>query len=209
MFRVTKFATTVQRSVHMSFWTADGDAIIIGNLHGKAIERINVKRDKDGKITNLLFDKSATLGLGSSTEMVVQESATAFSGTNAYGRPLVGKVIKDYRANGLSELTPNGVCKQNGCSASVDGAEGGRVNNVPICPIVSSQNLVYITLGGGGLLIADATKTPMKIVGEYGRNVVYVQVVAAFKPMAKCTSTAAFCIRCWGGPVHVCSVGVR
>ncbi|MEA2079312.1 MAG: hypothetical protein U9P00_05555, partial [Pseudomonadota bacterium] len=45
-------------------------------------------------------------------------------------------------------------------------------NNVIICPIVSDNDNAYITFGGGGLLIADTTTTPMTIRGEYGQQVI-------------------------------------
>jgi hypothetical protein len=67
LFRVTKFNFgdgSSNRSVHMSFWSFDGFYITIANLNGKAVERINVIRDEDGTIVDLIFDKSATLGLG-------------------------------------------------------------------------------------------------------------------------------------------------
>ncbi len=42
---------------------------------------------------------------------------------------------------------------------------GERPDNAPICPITdSSSKLVFITLRGGGLFVADVTATPMKIV---------------------------------------------
>jgi hypothetical protein len=41
-----------------------------------------------------------------------------------------------------------------------------------ICPIPSSGNKGYVTLGGGGLVVADLNATPMSIVGEYGNEVI-------------------------------------
>ena len=40
-----------------------------------------------------------------------------------------------------------------------------------VCPIVSENDKVYITFGGGGLLVADSQTTPMTIVGEYDNQV--------------------------------------
>jgi hypothetical protein len=61
--------------------------------------------------------------------------------------------------------TPNGV----GCQA-----DGIRPDNAPICPIVdSSSRLGFVTLRGGGLLVVDATTTPISIVGEYDRATVH------------------------------------
>lgn len=168
LFRVTEF--TSGRSVHMSFWNSDGSAILVDNLNGKAIERINVSRDSSGTITALTFDKSASLGLGKAQEVVSE--ATFFYGSNAFGHPLLGGIEGDYTLADLGDLTPSGVCKENGCTG-IDGDKGGRPNNVPICPLVSLNDNLYVTFGGGGLFVADARSTPMKIVAEYGNNVVY------------------------------------
>jgi DNA-binding beta-propeller fold protein YncE len=48
-----------------------------------------------------------------------------------------------------------------------------RPDNAPICPIVSSSTLAFVTLRGGGLFVVDATATPMQIVGEYDRTNVH------------------------------------
>src|SRR5690606_29479847 len=72
----------------------------------------------------------------------------------------------------FGDLTQNGECKENGCGTGPDPANGGRPNNLVICPIPSSGNKGYVTLGGGGLIVADLTTTPMTIVGEYGNEVV-------------------------------------
>lgn len=85
LFRVTRLnygSTSSDRSVHMSYWSADGTALIVSNLHGKAIERIDVRRNADGTIIDLELNKSATLGLGKN--MSVAEEATFFGGENAF-----------------------------------------------------------------------------------------------------------------------------
>lgn len=178
LFRVTKFEYDAapggpRRSVHMSFWDQNGGKyILIDNLHGKAIERINVIRDENDDIVDLQFDQSATIGLGKN--MVVAEPALFFQGKNAFKNKLIGSVIGDYADADLGDLTPNNVCKENGCSSGDgNGAMGGRGNNLPICPITSANDFLYITLAGGGMFVADITTTPMKIVAEYGNNVVY------------------------------------
>lgn len=156
----------------MSFWSSDDSALIISNLNGKAIERINVIKDSTGKIIDLVFDKSATLGLGKN--MTVVDSATSFTGLNERGNQLIGTVSGNYDPDGIQDLTPNNVCKENGCVGGKTGAAGGRGNNAPICPIPSrNHNNLYITLAGGGLFVADLTTTPISIVGEYGQAVVY------------------------------------
>ena len=155
------------RSVHMSFWTEDGNAILVANLHGKVLERIDVVRDATGTITDVSFNRSASLGVAKAQE--VTSSATAFSGNNAFGNPLIGTVSGSYANADFGDLTPNGVCKENGCDG-VDGALGGRPNNVIICPIASEGGNAYVTMGGGGLIIANTKTTPMSIVGEYGNQ---------------------------------------
>lgn len=63
----------------------------------------------------------------------------------------------------LLKITPNGV---------VDITGGDRPNNVPICPIFSTNNNVYVTRGRGGLLVPKSNTTPIEIVGEYGNAIV-------------------------------------
>ena len=172
LFRATKFNYSDQsdRSIHMSFWTTDGSAVILANLHGKAIERIDVKRDKKHTITSLNFNSAASIGLGKG--MSVAEEAVYFKGNNAFGKPLMGGIIGSYSNADLDDLTPSGVCKENGCGGK-EAAAGGRSNNLPICPIPSTNGLVYVTLASGGLFILDSSTTPMSIVGEYGKGIVY------------------------------------
>lgn len=172
LFRVTGMSVgggSDVRSVHMSFWSDDGASILVANLHGKVLERIDVTRDANDTITDLVFNRSASLGVGKAQS--VSTSATVFSGENAFGNPLIGSVGGDYAQADFADLTPNGVCKENGCDG-VDGALGGRPNNVIICPIPSSGGNSFVTMGGGGLLIANTETTPMSIVGEYGNQVI-------------------------------------
>ena len=152
----------------MSFWSTDGSAILIANLHGKVLERINVTRDASDTITQLSFDRGASLGVGKGME--VTADATMFTGMNDHGNMLIGEIVGAYDSGAFGDLTPNGVCKENGCTSGDDGATGGRANNVIICPIASDNDHVYLTMGGGGLLVADLTATPMSIVGEYGNQ---------------------------------------
>lgn len=173
LFRVT--GTNVNggndvRSVHMSFWTLDGASIIVANLNGKLLERIDVTRNGSGKIKSAVFNRSATLSVGKS--MAITSGATVFSGKNAHNRKLIGSIGGDYSDADLGDLTPAGDCKENGCSDGPTAASGGRPNNVIICPIPSESGLAYVTMGGGGLLVADTGTTPMIIVGEYGNEVV-------------------------------------
>ena len=95
-------STKSTRNVHMSFWNSDGSAIIIHNLAGKAVERINVERDDDGKITSLTFDKSATTGVGKG--MSISEEATYYVGENAFGEKLLGSVTGSYDEADIGDI---------------------------------------------------------------------------------------------------------
>lgn len=173
LFRVTGTNVgggTDVRSVHMSFWSEDGSQIHIANLNGKILERIDVTRNGSGKIKSLTFNKDASLGVGKG--MVITSEATVFEGRNQHGKKMLGDVAGTYDAAALGDLTPNGVCKENGCATGVDGELGGRPNNVIICPVPSDAGLSYVTMGGGGLLVVDTFTTPMSIVGEYGNQVI-------------------------------------
>lgn len=66
------------------------------------IERIDVTRDKKGKIIDLVFNKSAGVYLGKDFSAV--EEATAFYGSNAFGNPLIGSVGGSYADAGKSYL---------------------------------------------------------------------------------------------------------
>jgi hypothetical protein len=105
--------------------------------------------------------------------MAVVEQATFFKGKNAYGNDLIGSVTGEHSPVGLQNLTPQGSCKENGCSEGPNGSRGGRPNNSVICPITSSADHIYATLTGGGLFIINAKTIPMSILSEYGREVVY------------------------------------
>jgi len=175
LFRVTEMSykkgevKKTTRSVHMSFWNGDGSAILIHNLSGKAVERINVERNDMGTITSASFDKSATVGMG--VDMQVATEASFFKGTNAYGNSLLGAVMGSYDRADLGNTTPTGTCKEDGCG---EGTDAGRPNNIPICPVMANDSgLVFNTLAGGGLLVLDSTKTPMTFAGAYGNDKVY------------------------------------
>ena len=60
------------RSVHMSLWDSTGSAIIIANLNGKLLERIDVTRNGAGKIMSASFNQSATLGVGKSMTVTAE-----------------------------------------------------------------------------------------------------------------------------------------
>lgn len=159
-----------ERSVHMSFWNSDGSALFVANLHGKLLERIDIVRNDQEEIIDAIYNKTASLGVGKGMEVL--ESAKVYRGKNAHNHDLVGQVAGDYDPNALADLTPSGDCKENGCAADNDASQGGRANNLIICPIISSLDHAYITLAGGGLLVADTTTTPMSLIGEYGSEVI-------------------------------------
>ena len=167
LFRVTEMTyakgedEATSRNVHMSFWNDDGSAILIHNLAGKALERVNVERDASGGITSLVFDRSATLGFGKA--MQVSKEASFYKGSNAFSKGLLGEVTGSYDEADLGDLTPTGACKEDGCTTATgsDGEDPGRPNNVPICPVMGKNGNAFNTMGGGGLLVADTTQTPM------------------------------------------------
>ncbi len=162
LFRVTR--SNLGRSNHMSFWNDDGSALLVANLHGRLLERIDITRDASGNITGANFNRSASL---STQGLTVTDDATAFTGTNAQGNALVSTVSGTYSEAGLAAETPNGNNKVDGTGSGVD---VGRPSGVLICPIVSDTDVAYITLAGGGLLVADTNSTPMNIVAEYNNN---------------------------------------
>lgn len=167
LFRATQTGTG--RTNHMSFWRFDGLAILVCNLDGRIVERIDVTRDADGTITGLTYNMSAALGVGKGQSTVVPPRV--YLGGNAINHPLIGSIQAG--SPDFGDLTPNGFCKENGCAAGPNGSAGGRPNNAILCPIPAYDNsLIYVTLAGGGLLVVDAAATPMAIVGEYGNEVI-------------------------------------
>ena len=120
LFRVS--GTSSGRSVHMSFWNSDGSALLIANLHGKVLERIDIQRDSQGKITGATFNQAAGLGVGK--DLQITEPAKVYLGNNAQGRPMIGAVTGTYSDAALGNLTPNGVCKENDCKTGPNGTKG-------------------------------------------------------------------------------------
>ena len=168
LFRVT--GTNIGRSVHMSFWSSDGSALLVANLHGKVLERIDIERNDSGKIISATFNKSASLGVGK--EMTITDEAKVYLGTNSQGNPMLGSISGSYEEADFGNLTPNGICKENECAEGSNAQPADRPNNVIICPITSDNDNAYITFGGGGLLIADLKTTPMQIIAEYDKQTV-------------------------------------
>ena len=168
LFRVT--GTNIGRSVHMSFWSSDGSALLVANLHGKVLERIDIERNDSGKIISATFNKSASLGVGK--EMTITDEAKVYLGTNSQGNRMLGRISGSYEEADFGNLTPNGICKENECAEGSNDNPAGRPNNVIICPITSDNDNAYITFGGGGLVIADLKTTPMQIIAEYDKQTV-------------------------------------
>ena len=94
LFRVTEMNTSAKRSVHMSFWKTDGSAIIVANLHGKVVERIDLERDSGGKIERAKFNRSASLGVGKG--MQVNSEATVFLGPNQHNTNMIGEIVGEF-----------------------------------------------------------------------------------------------------------------
>ena len=167
LFRATQ--TSTGRTNHMSFWRFDGLAILVCNLDGRIVERIDVTRDATGRITALTYNMAAGLGVGKGQTAV--EPPRVYRGNNAAGHSLMGSIQAG--TSDFGDLTPNGFCKENGCTSGPNGSSGGRPNNAILCPIPANDNaLVYVTLAGGGLLVIDSSTTPMAIVAEYGNEVI-------------------------------------
>ncbi len=163
LFRVTQTNGGLSgsgRSLHMSFWNADGSALLLANLHGRILERIDIDRDADGNITGANYNIGASLNVGAALSSI-DDSASAFNGNGMVPSGVTGS----YDAvAALGGSTPTGAARQ--------GSAEGRPVNVIVCPIVSNSGKVYVTFGGGGLLIADGASTPMNIIAEYDRTTV-------------------------------------
>ncbi|MFZ2507413.1 MAG: hypothetical protein WAW79_02920 [Steroidobacteraceae bacterium] len=49
-----------------------------------------------------------------------------------------------------------------------------RPDNAPICPVISkADDLAFVTLRGGGMLVVDPRPTPMRIVAEYDMKTIH------------------------------------
>ena len=139
-------------SNHMSFWTPDGNHLLIANLGANLLERIDYNPATD----TFTFNKAATLDLVGGRNLTAIE-AMADSTLPA------GQVSGSY-TNMQPTTTPSGALKEEA---------GVRSNNVVVCPIPSSNNQhVYVSFGGGGLFVVDLTTEPMSIVAEYTNDVI-------------------------------------
>ena len=157
LFRTT--GTTTGRQNHMSFWTNDGDHLIVANQNGRMLERIDVTRSGEA-VTQFAFNAEASLDLvGGEGRVVAQPIAVDMDASDAIDCTVSGSV-----ADNQSTLTPAGNAKQ---SAEL------RPKNAVICPIPTADSQhVFVTLGGGGLFVVDNQATPMAIVAEYDRSLI-------------------------------------
>lgn len=153
LFRTTQ--TTTGRQNHMSFWSPSGNQLIVANQNGRILERVDVRRNSSGSVTDFIFNAAASLDfVGGSNRILAQPMAVDMDLGGAINCKVEGKV-----ADSQPTTTPNNQPKQ---------AQGIRPLNSVICPIPSSTGKhVFASLGGGGMFVVDIRATPMAIVGEY------------------------------------------
>jgi hypothetical protein len=153
LFRTTQ--TTTGRQNHMSFWSPSGNQLIVANQNGRILERVDVRRNSSGSVTDFIFNGAASLDfVGGSNRILAQPMAVDMDLSGDINCKVEGKV-----ADSQPTTTPNNQPKQ---------APGIRPLNSVICPIPSSTGKhVFASLGGGGMFVVDILATPMAIVGEY------------------------------------------
>ncbi len=158
LFRTTE--TTTGRQNHMSFWTPSGNQLILANQNGRILERVDVKRNSQGAVTDFIFNAAASLDfVGGSMRIRQQPKSVNMNPGGAINCGINGVVADDQ-----STLTPNLQPKQNPFI---------RPMNTVICPIPSSTGKhVFASLGGGGMFVVDVLATPMAIVAEYDKTIV-------------------------------------
>lgn len=158
LFRTTQ--TSTGRQNHMSFVSPDGSKIILANQNGKMVERVDVTKNNQGKITGFQYNADASLDLvGGTGRILGQPIAVDVNPNDDISCTKTGLVL-----DGQSTITPNGIAKQ---------AANIRSNNTLICPIISDDSQhAYATLGGGGMFVIDINATPMQIVAEYDMSTV-------------------------------------
>ena len=158
LFRTT--GTNTGRQNHMSFWTPDGQHIIVANQNGRMLERVDVVRNQDGMPESFVFNGTASLDLvGGTGRVIAQPIAVDMEAADGISCSVSGIV-----ADAQSTTTPTGAIKQ---------AAGLRPLNAPICPIPASNSRhAFTTLRGGGMFVIDVTATPMAIVADYDLSMV-------------------------------------
>jgi hypothetical protein len=157
LFRST--GTSTGRQNHMSFWTPNGNHIIVGNQNGRMLERVDVIRHTSGAVKEFVFNASSSLDfVGGSGRVTAQPIAVTMDSSNGIGCRVEGAV-----PDNQTSLTPANRPKQ---------APGIRPLNSVICPIPSSSGKhVFATLGGGGMFVVDVSASPMAIVAEYDLSI--------------------------------------
>ncbi len=158
LFRTT--GTSTGRQNHMSFWTPDGQHIIVANQSGRILERVDVVRNEEGAPERFTFNGAASLDLvGGTGRIVAQPVAVDADETDGIACQVAGLVT-----DAQPTTTPTGTLKQ---------ATALRAVNAPICPVPTSTGRhAFVTLGGGGMFVVDITASPMAIVAEYDLSVV-------------------------------------
>lgn len=158
LFRTT--GTTTGRQNHMSFWATDGTHLLIANQNGRFLERLDVVRANDGRVSAFVFNASASLDLvGGHGRIVAQPVAVDSDAGDEITCTVNGTVPTSQPV-----LTPNGALKEQA---------GVRPLNTVICPIPSSSGRhAFVTLGGGGMFVVDSKATPMAIVAEYDNSII-------------------------------------
>ncbi len=153
LFRTTQ--TSTGRQNHMSFWSPTGNQVIVANQNGRMLERVDVRRNSSGAVTDFVFNAAASLDLvGGPGRILAEPIAVAMGGNSGINCRVDNQVV-----NPQPTVTPNNVPKQ---------APGIRPLNTIICPIPSSTGKhVFASLGGGGMFVVDILANPMAIVGEY------------------------------------------
>ncbi len=152
LFRTT--GTSSGRQNHMSFWTSDGRALLISNQNGRMLERVGVSYNSQGAAQSFTFEAHASLDMVGGDRILAQPIAVDLDLSDTVSCTVAGQV-----ANLQPVTTPIGSLKQ---------AAGVRPANTVICAIpVTGRPHVLVTLGGGGLFVADYSVTPMAIVAEY------------------------------------------
>lgn len=138
---------------HMVLFTASFSHAIISNV---ASGHVYVMRAEDRRIV-------ASIDVG--------DQAHA-----AYPSP-DGRVILVANQNGKrlarinADFTAERFAYSQGDDIDLRALEGaGQPDNAPICPILFAGRKAYVTLRGGGLIVADYVSTPMRVLRSYGRE---------------------------------------
>jgi hypothetical protein len=190
LFRST--GTSTGRQNHMSFPSPGGDYILVANQAGKMMERVNITRDLDGVATAFTWDETATLDLvggaarlaagqepravdmdttdGISCDMLTSTGlATAVPGAAVNTSVAKGTAAWSAGSGQSASFTlgTKTYTKQATSAVTEFGTVSYRPNNQVVCPLVTSNNMVFTTLAGGGMFVVDLTSEPMNILGAY------------------------------------------